>query len=198
MGWPVSAFHSRTVLSALAEARRCPSGLNATPVTASVWPVRGCADGLAGVGVPQPHRVSALAEASAVPVGAKRHTVTPAGVAGERGADRLAGVGVPQPHRLVGAGGGQPVPVGAERHTGHRVGVAGQRCAIGWPVSASHSRTVLSSLAEASRCPSGLNATPITAPVWPVSGAPTAGRCRRPTAARCCRSWRRPGGARRG
>ena len=43
---------------------------------------------------------------------------------------------------------------------------------IGWPVSASHSRTVWSSLAEARRCPSGLNATLVTAPVWPVSGAP--------------------------
>ena len=31
-GWPVSAFHSRTVPSQLAEASRCPSGLNATLV----------------------------------------------------------------------------------------------------------------------------------------------------------------------
>ena len=43
---------------------------------------------------------------------------------------------------------------------------------IGWPVAASHSRTVLSSLLLASRRPSGLNATPDTAAVWPVSGAP--------------------------
>ena len=64
------------------------------------------------------------------------------------------------------------MPVGAERHTEHRVGVAGQGAPIGWPVSASHSRTVWSALAEARRCPSGLNATLFTAPVWPVSGAP--------------------------
>ena len=52
-----SAGHSRTVWSALAEARRCPSGLNATPNTsAGVAGERG-ADRLAGVGVPQPHRV---------------------------------------------------------------------------------------------------------------------------------------------
>ena len=43
---------------------------------------------------------------------------------------------------------------------------------MGWPVSASHNRIVLSALAEASRCPSGLNATPYTGPVCPVSGAP--------------------------
>jgi hypothetical protein len=36
----------------------------------------------------------------------------------------------------------------------------------------SHSRTVLSRLAEASRCPSGLNATLSTASVWPSSGSP--------------------------
>ena len=162
-GWPVSASHSRTVPSALALARRCPSGLNATPFTPPVWPVSGCADGLAGVGVPQPHRAVVAGGGQPVPVGAERHTAHRVGVAGERGADRLAGVGVPQPHRAVVAGGGQPVPVGAERHTGHPVGVAGEGLPRGWPVSAFHSRTVLSSLALASRCPSGLNATPITA-----------------------------------
>ena len=209
MGWPVSASHSRTVPSTLAVASRCPSGLNATPITASVWPVSGCADGLAGVGVPQPHRAVVAGGGQPVPVGAERHTEHRVGVAGERVADGLAGVGVPQPHRAVVAGGGQPVPVGAERHTAHRAGVAGERGAdglagvgvpqphrvvaagggqpvpvgaerhtvhrvlvwpvsgapIGWPVSASHSRTVSSSLAVASRCPSGLNATPSTASV---------------------------------
>ena len=56
MGWPVSAFHSRTVLSALAVASRCPSGLNATLVHRAGVAGEGVADGLAGVGVPQPHR----------------------------------------------------------------------------------------------------------------------------------------------
>ena len=37
----------------------------------------------------------------------------------------------------------------------------------------SHSRTVPSQLADASLSPSGLNATPLTTPVWPVSGAPS-------------------------
>jgi hypothetical protein len=35
----VSAFHSRTVLSQLAVASRCPSGLNAPPITRGLWPV---------------------------------------------------------------------------------------------------------------------------------------------------------------
>ena len=34
--------------------------------------------------------------------------------------------------------------------------------------------------------PSGLNATLVTGPVWPVSGRRGAGRCRRPTAAPSC------------
>ena len=41
IGWPVSASHNRTVWSQLAEARRCPSGLNATLATGSVCPVKG-------------------------------------------------------------------------------------------------------------------------------------------------------------
>ena len=198
----MSAFHSRTVLSELAEAMRCPSGLNATPVTAPVWPVSGAprgwpvsafhsrtvssslaeampvpvgaerhtdhrvgvagqrgAEGLAGVGVPQPHRLVAAGGGDAVPVGAERHTGHRVGVAGQRGAEGLAGVGVPQPHRLVVAGGGEPVPVGAERHTATGPVWPVSGAPRGWPVSAFHSRTVWSSLAEAIRCPSGLNAT---------------------------------------
>ena len=129
-GWPVAASHSRTVLSALPEASRVPSGLNATLYTVL-------------------------------------------GVAGQRLADGLAGGRVPQPHRVVGAAGGEPGAVGAERHAGHRArcgrSAAGRS---GWPVAASHSRTVLSSLPEAMRVPSGLNATLDTASVWPVSGWP--------------------------
>ena len=37
----MAASHSRTVLSALPEAMRLPSGLNATLFTAPVWPVNG-------------------------------------------------------------------------------------------------------------------------------------------------------------
>ena len=43
----------------------------------------------------------------------------------------------------------------------------------GWPVAASHTRTVLSRLPETMRSPSGLNAALRTASVWPVSGGPT-------------------------
>ena len=127
MSGEAKAGHSRTVLSSPAVASRCPSGLNATlehrAGVAGEWG----ADRLAGVGVPQPHRLVVAGGGEAVPVGAERHTDHRAGVAGEGGADRLAGVGVPQPHRVVVAGGGQPVPVGAERHTAHRAGVAGER-----------------------------------------------------------------------
>ena len=51
---------------------------------------------------------------------------------------------------------------------------------VSWPVAASHTFTVLSQLAEASRWPSGLNATLLTLLVcplrvsisWPVAGVP--------------------------
>ena len=39
-------------------------------------------------------------------------------------------------------------------------------------MSASHTRTVVSSLPVASQCPSGLNTTPHISSVWPVTGAP--------------------------
>ena len=130
-GWPVAASHSRTVLSALPEAIRVPSGLNATLDTAS-------------------------------------------GVAGQRLADGLAGGRVPQPHRLVVTAGDDARAVGAERHAGHRVRCGRSAAApTGWPVAASHTRTVLSQLPETMRVPSGLNATLHTASVWPVSGWPT-------------------------
>ena len=152
---------------------RLPSGLNATLVTWSVWPVSGCADRLAGGGVPHPHRLVPAAGGDALAVGAERHAGHPVGVAGERRADRLAGGRVPQPHRLVDAAGGEPLAVGAERHAGHRVGVALQRRADRagrWrrPTPAPSCRQ----LPETMRLPSGLNATLATAPVWPVSGGP--------------------------
>ena len=109
MGWPVAASHSRTVLSPLPEAIRVPSGLNATLVTASGVAGQRLADGLAGGGVPQPHRAVGAAGGDAGAVGAERHAVHRVGVAGERLADGLAGVGVPQPHRAVGTAGGEPV-----------------------------------------------------------------------------------------
>ncbi len=108
-GWPVSASHSRTVWSALPEAMRLPSGLNATLVTASVWPVSGWPIGLAGVGVPQPHRVVGTAGGDPLAVGAKRHAEHRVRVAGQRLADRLAGVGVPHPHGAVGTAGDDPL-----------------------------------------------------------------------------------------
>ena len=180
------------------EASRCPSGLNATPYTAPVWPVSGAPIGWPVSASHSRTVASALAEASRCPSGLNATLVHRAGVAGERGADRLAGVGVPQPHRRVVAGAGQPVPVGAERHTVTAPVWPVSGSPIGWPVSASHSRTVASSLAEASRCPSGLNATPFTAPVWPVSGAPIGWPVSASHSRTVRRRWRRPAGARRG
>ena len=79
----MSAFHSRTVSSSPAEASRCPSGLNATLRHRAGVAGEGVAEGLAGVGVPQPHRAVVAGGGQPVPVGAKRHTVHLAGVAGD-------------------------------------------------------------------------------------------------------------------
>ena len=87
--------------SSLPETMRLPSGLNATLVHQSVWPVSGVAD-------------------------------------------RLAGGRVPQPHRLVGAAGDDALAVRAKRHTDTASVWPVSGAPIGWPVSASHSRTVLS------------------------------------------------------
>ena len=92
----MSAFHSRTVASLLAVASRCPSGLNATLVHRVGVAGERVAEGLAGVGVPQPHRAVVAGGGQPVPVGAERHTVHRAGVAG----DDLEGAG-PLDHRAV-------------------------------------------------------------------------------------------------
>src|SRR5688572_1639841 len=59
----------RTVVSPLAEARRCPSGLNATPYTAPVWPVRGAPRGWPVSAFHTRTVVSPLAEARRCPSG---------------------------------------------------------------------------------------------------------------------------------
>ena len=98
-------------------ARRCPSGLNATPVTAPVWPVSGAPTGWP-VSASHSRTVSSpLADGQPVPVGAERHTAYTVPVWPVSGAPTGWPVSafhsrtVPSP-----LAGGQPVPVGAERH----------------------------------------------------------------------------------
>ena len=94
-----------------------------------------------------------------MPSGLNATLVTMSGVAGQRLRRPVGRWPHPTPAPCCRTAGGDAGAVGAERHTVHRVGVAGERLAEGWPVAASHSRTVLSSLPEAIRVPSGLNAT---------------------------------------
>ena len=65
----MSAFHNRTVPSSPAVASRCPSGLNATLVTLSVWPVRGSPTGWPVSAFHSRTVVSSPAEASRCPSG---------------------------------------------------------------------------------------------------------------------------------
>ena len=136
-----------------------PSGLNATLITASVWPVSGWPMGWPVSASHTRTVLSLLPEAMRCAVGAERHAAHRLGVAGEWLADGLAGVGVPHPHRVVPLPETMRVPSGlnATLITGPVWPVSG--APMGWPVAASHSRTVLSALPEAMRCPSGLNAT---------------------------------------
>ena len=120
-GRPVSAFHTRTVLSAAAGGQAVPIGAETPQLNTDVGA------GLAGVGVPQPDSTVAAGAGQPVPVGAERHAGHHVAVSGQRLSDRLAGVDVPQPHGLVRTAGGEGVTVGAERHRQHGVGVPGQR-----------------------------------------------------------------------
>ena len=67
--------------SSPAEARRSPSGLNATVSTMSVVAFEWLADWLAAVGVPQPHRVVVARRGETFPVRTEHHTVHRAFVA---------------------------------------------------------------------------------------------------------------------
>src|SRR4029079_17322536 len=79
MSGDAQAGHTRSVASLLAAARRRPSGLNATLVTASVWPVSGLPRGWP-VSAPHSRTVaSSLALASRCAPGAKRTPHTHAG-----------------------------------------------------------------------------------------------------------------------
>ena len=149
--------HSRAVLSSPAVASSRPSGLNATPQTGPVWPVR-VRTVLAGGRVPQPRRPVAAGGGEQPPVRAERHTADRAGVAGE-GAPVLAGGRVPQPHRPVARRrwrAGRPSGLNATPQTAPVWPVRVRRCS---PVAGSHSRAVPSPPAVASSRPSGLNAT---------------------------------------
>src|SRR5262249_51560316 len=137
-----------TVLSALAEARCRPSGLNATPVTQFVWPERvriSCpVSGFQIFTVP-----SELAEASRRPSGLNA-TLATSSVWPRK---RRSSCPVLASQTLI-----------SPRETGHGI-QAGTS-----PLNVSErKRGTLAELPEARRRPSGLNATHQTFSVWPFS-----------------------------
>ncbi len=172
MGWPVSASHSRTVLSSLPEAMRGAVGAERHTGHRAVWPVSGAPRGWPVSASHSRTVLSRCRRRCRCPSGlnATLNTVSVWPVSGC--ADGLAGVGVPQPHRVVVAAGGDAVPVGAERHTGHRVGVAGER--VRRRVGRCRRPTAAPSCPRCRRrcgCPSGLNATLATAPCGRSAGS---------------------------
>ena len=116
------------------------------------------ADLLAALGVPQPRRFVRRRGDDALAVGAERRAPHNIRMAHERLADLLAALGVPQPRRFVRRRGDDALAVGAERRacTPSVWPVSGSPICL--PLSASHSRAVLSSDAVTMRLPSGLNA----------------------------------------
>ena len=129
IGLPVSASHTRAVLSQDAVTMRLPSGLNAALITALVMALERLADRLAGRGVPQPRRLVLRRGDDALAVGAERRARHRILMAFERLADRLAGLGVPDPRRLVRRRGDDALAVGAERRAQHLILVAFERLA---------------------------------------------------------------------
>ena len=108
----------------------------------------GVADGLAGGGVPEPRRAVVAAGERALAVGAEGHARDLALVWPCGWPMGLAGGGVPEPRRACRR---SPVAsalaVGAERHGSRPRPGAPSGSPMGWPVAASQSRAVLSSLA---------------------------------------------------
>ena len=196
------AFHQRPCGPKLPMTNRYPSGLNVTSFTTSVCPVSGGADGLAGVGVPQPHGGVEARAREAVPVGAECDTVYPVG-AGEVPIRRLHNQGlvdelaVPNPYRAVRAGAGQPVSVGAEMHFVHRVGMPGERGPDGLAGVGVPQPDGLVDARAREAVPVGAELHAVHPIGVPGQGARWVGRCRRSTAARSCRRSRWLNGARR-
>ena len=170
---PLSASHSRAVLSKDAVTMRLPSGLNAALRTPAVWPVSGSPICLP---LSASHSRAVLSEDAVtmrLPSGLNAALCTPLRMARERLADLLAALGVPQPRRVVPRRGDDALAVGAERRALHTVPY-GPRAARR---SACRSRRPTAAPfcpkdAVTMRLPSGLNAALVTASVWPVSGSP--------------------------
>ena len=74
---------------------------------------------------------------------------------------------VPHLRRCVRTAGDDPRPVGAERHAGHRCPCGPSVRAGSCPSAVPHLRCVVHASGDDAR-PSGLNATLLTAPVWPL------------------------------
>ncbi|PZD23657.1 EST1-DNA-bind domain containing protein [Pyrenophora tritici-repentis] len=163
---PVTASHSRTVLSLDADATSCPSGEKATALTTLEWPF----SVLRHVPVAASHRrtvSSPDADATRCPSGEKATAMT----------------GEEWPSSVL-----QHVPVAASHsRTVLSPDADATRCPSGekatiatgeeWPssmlrhapVATSHSRTVLSPDADATSSPSGEKATAVTNLEWPLS-----------------------------
>ena len=127
-------------------------------------------DGLAGGRVPQPHRAVAAGAGQQAPVRGEHHAVDPEryGLRGWRRAGRWPGpTAAPCRRRPRWPAAARP----GENATPVTSSVWPSRVAAGWPVAGSHSRTVPSLPALASRRPSGENATERDPPVWPAGCA---------------------------
>ena len=125
--------HNCTVsIAQLSVARRCPSGLNTTPSTASAWPQR-FADRLAGTGIPQPHHVVPTRRCEPAPVRTEHHISHHRRSWPQRFTDRLAGGGDSTTAPYCPTRRCEPAPIRTELHISHQ-SVWPSGLPIGWPV----------------------------------------------------------------
>src|SRR5208283_120459 len=164
---PVVGSHSRTLLSALAEASSWPSGEKSTQLTSAVWPVN-LKRSLPSAVSSRRIVLSALPLASTLP-------------SRPNASERTAPVcpcplndvfSLPLPTSQSRTTLSPPPPLASSWLSGEKATARAVLCPLEctcFPVYGSHQRTVLSPLALATVLPSGLKATPKTLLVWPLS-----------------------------
>ena len=162
---PVAVSQSLTTPFLSPEARVSPPGLNATQRTAASWP-RSRVAGPPRRHVPEPDGPVLSGRGEDPPGGMEGHAVDRADMAGQDACLGKFGQ-VPELDGQVMACGGEPGAVRAEGDVVDRATVAPQGAGLS-PLFQSQSLTLGSALDEASHWPSGLKATPQTAPSWPL------------------------------
>ena len=170
---PVSASHTRIVLSS-----------GARNDAASIWRERDGPDPVAvafqrshhlltRLGIPHSDRLVVGARNDAVSIWRERDGPDRVTVAFQRSYHLLTRLGIPHSDRLVVGARNDAASIWRERDGPDQLLWPFKGPTTSSPVSASHTRIVLSSEPETMRRPSGENATDLTQSLWPFKGPTT-------------------------